>query len=95
MKAVKSLLKTCKTILEGESRKLEKRIENVSRAKNTFNYKHDTNEDISESKLKTGDINANYTTSSFPAYPSSFPSSVANWNPALDTIPQASIPLPL
>ena len=98
LKAEKSLLKTCKTKLEGETRKLEKRIKNISRAKNTFNDKGDTNEHDSESILKNVDINENYTTLSFPtsvpAYPSSFPSSVANWNPVLDRIPQEPHSIP-
>ena len=39
LKAEKSLLKTHKTKLEGEIRKLEKRNRNISRAKNTFSDK--------------------------------------------------------
>ena len=97
LKAEKSFLKTHKTKLEGETKKLEKRIRNISCAKNTFSDRDIKNDNDDEGK--TGDINANNITSTsssafVPAYPNSFPSMVSYWNPALETIPQGAHSIP-
>ena len=93
LKSEKSLLRTIKTKLEGEIRKLEKRlkiIENkkVSHAKAAASTKK--NDDRAESK--NVDNEANYITSLAPdqTFPTIFPSFVSHWNPHLgDTPPQS------
>ena len=96
LKLEKSSLKTCKTKLEGESRKLKKKLKIIESKQNwhTKEVAHDN--DNNENVCQTNDTNANYMTESvaipaveFHMYPIISPSMVSHWNPIyLSNIPQ-------
>ena len=100
LKAEKSLLKTSKTKLEGEIRKLEKKlktaVENKNICQSKFSVKDNTiRKNVDETKLKASDSNANYISAatSDPAihrqiYSTMSPSMMSHWTPPFINTPQ-------
>ena len=98
LKAEKSLLKTSKTKLEGEIRKLEKKLKTAVENKNICQSKFSVNtirKNGDETKLEASDSNANYISAATPdpvvhcqIHPTMSPSMVSHWNPHFINTPQ-------